>query len=154
MMVGCMTLVFVEVLSNCFWVIPNFGHETPYLHEAQKVDEMLRSDDLLIYEWDGVSILYVSLYGFGRPQLGLPGAAQERGAAVIDDLREMIRRAETRGGRVYFLGVMDHTEASWQPFLGARLGVPFHALDEFRDRCRPLATFQVKGKNVTLQLYK
>jgi len=153
-MVGCMTLVSVEVLSNCLWVIPNFGHETPYLHEAQKVDEVLRPDDLLIYEWDGVSIVYSSVYGFGRHQLCLPTAAHGRGAAVIDDLREMIRRAETRGGRVYFLGVMDLTEASWQPFLGARLHVPYHALDEFRDRCRPVATFQIKGNKVTLQLYK
>jgi len=42
--------------------------------------------------------------------------------------------------------------ASWRPFLGARLRVPYHALDEFRDRCRPVATFQVEGRNVTLQL--
>ncbi len=153
-MAGCMTMVFMEVLSNCLWVIPNFSQETPYLHEAQKVNEMLRPDDLLIDDWDRVSILYVTLYGFGRPQLCLPSAAYERGAAVIDDLREMIRRAETRGGRVYFLGVMDHTEASWQPFLGAHLHVPYHALDEFRDRCRPVATFQIKGTNVTLQLYR
>ena len=150
---GCMTLVFVEVLSNCLWVIPNFGRGTPYLHEARTVNEMLRPNDLLIYEWDGVSISYVALYGFvlhSVSRLRLTSG----GAAVIDDLWEMIRQAETRGGRVYFLEVMDHTEASWQPFLGTRLHVPYHALDEFRDRCRAVATFQVKGKNVTLHLYK
>ena len=86
-MVGCMTLVFVEVLSNCLWVIPNFGHETRYLHEARTVNKMLRPNDLLIYEWDGVSIIVLTVYGFGRHQFCLPTAAHERGAAVIDDIQ-------------------------------------------------------------------
>ena len=96
-MCGYIILVFVEVLSTFLWVIPTFGQETPYLHEARQVDEILRPGDLLVCDWDGVSILYGSLYGFGRPQLSLPTAAHSRGAAVIDDLRDMIRQADTRG---------------------------------------------------------
>jgi hypothetical protein len=150
--VGCMALVVLELVSNSCWVIPNLNRETPYLREARLVDEILRSNDLLISEWDGVSQLYGALYGFGRPQLCLPTAAHERGALVLDDLREMVRQAESRRARVFFLGVMDHTEASWKAFLGARLHVPYQALDEFRLRCRPVATFQVNGKDLTLQL--
>jgi hypothetical protein len=154
LMVGFMILVLVEVLSSCLWVIPNMSHEPPYLDEARKVEEIVRPDDLLIYEWDKVSSMHGGVYGYGRPQLCLPQAAYDRGAAVIDDIREMIRQAEARGGRVYFLGVMDLPEVTWNQFLGTRLHVPYHALDEFRDRCRPVASFLIKGENVTLQLYQ
>jgi hypothetical protein len=149
----CMTLILVEFLSNSCWVIPNLGSKTPYLDEARRVNGVLREDDLVVYGWDGISVVYSSLYGFGRPQICLPSAAHERGLGVIDDLRQRIGHADSQGHRVFFLGVLDVSEAAWQPFLGARLGVPFHAMDEFRRRCCPVVTFRVDGKTLTLNRY-
>jgi hypothetical protein len=150
--IGLMAMVIVEVASNGFWIIPSLGREMRYVREARQVEEILRPDDVLIHEWDGVSVLYTALYGPGRPQYCLPTFAQGRGAAVVDDLREVVRRADSQGVRVYFLGVMDVTEPSWQSFLGSRLHVPYHALDEFRERCRVVATFPLEGGVVTLRL--
>jgi hypothetical protein len=150
----CVGLLAVEIGLNGRWVIANAGQDTPYLREARQVGELLRPEDLLVYDWDRVSMLYSSLYGFGQPKLCLPTVATARGAAVIDDVREMVERAEGRGGRVYFLGVLDHTEESWQSFLGDRLGVPYHLLDEYRRRSRPVVTFRVEGRPVSLRVHE
>jgi hypothetical protein len=151
-MMGCMAAITLEVLISGLWVVANSGRETPYLQEARQVDAILQPDDLLIYEWHGVSVLYVALYGFGRPQVCFPTAAHRRGVALIDDIRELSRQAQDRGARVYFLGVMDHTEASWESFIGRRLHIPYHARDGFRERCHPMAAFPLKTRNVTLRI--
>ena len=117
-------LLALEMGSSWHWVIAHSGPETPYLQEARQVNEQLRPEDLLIYDWDPVSTLYSSLYGHGRPQLCVPTVALGRGAAVVDDIRRMIKQPEARRGRVYFLGVLDQSEEVWRRFLGDRLGVP------------------------------
>ena len=152
LLVACIGLLLVEVASNGWWTIPNAGAPTPYLREARQVSERLQPDDLLVHEWDKVSILYKALYGFGRPQFDLPTLAHARGAGVTDDLREMIRRTNAKGGRVYFLGILDLSQETWQPFLGDRLGVPYRALDEYRNHSTPEITFHVDGKPVSLRL--
>jgi hypothetical protein len=151
---ACAALVVVVVASNACWAVQQACTAPPYLQEARRIDAILRPDDSLVYGWDGVSMYYTSLYGCDRSAYCLPTAAHPRGAGVVDDLRAMIRETEARGGRVYFLGVLDLSEAAWQPFLGDRLGVPYHCLDEYRAHSRPVVTFPMGGWDITLRLYE
>jgi hypothetical protein len=147
-------LLLIEVTSNAIWAIPQARREPPCVMEAREVEALLRPDDLVVYEWDGVSILYAALSGPARPGLCLPTAAQEHGPAVTERLGDLVEQARARNAKVYFLGVLDVPEETWTPFLGDRLGVPYHALDEFRCRSRPVKTYQFKGQPLTLRVYE
>jgi hypothetical protein len=150
----CAALLAAEVAANCAWAVPEAGREAPYLRDAREVDAVLRPVDLLIYEWDGVSVCYSEFYGFGRPKCCFPTRAHEKGEAVLGELRQMIQEADARGGRAYFLGVLDLDEPGWHGFLGGSFGLPYDCLDEYRARCRPVATFRVQGRQVTLRVYE
>lgn len=147
-------LLVVEVVSNGVWALPEASRAAPYVNEAREVEGLLQPNDLVIFEWDGVSMLYAALSGPARPGVCLPTAAHEHGPAVVARIQEQVAQAKARNAKVYFIGILDASEASWQPFLGDRLGVPYRAFDEFRRHSRPVKTFLIKGKPLTVHVYE
>jgi hypothetical protein len=126
---------------------------TPCLGAARQLSELLRSSDLLVADWDPVSLLYSSFWGNGAKRLGVPASAGANGPKTIPLLGDEISRISSSGGPVYFLGVLDMPEANWMLFLGNRCHLPYHAMDSMRRCAKPATQLTCnKGDEVLWQL--
>ena len=110
----------------------------PCLGAARQLSETLRPTDLLVGEWDPVSLLYASFWGDGAKRFDLPGIAGENGPRTPTLLDDEILRVRNSGGRVYALGVVDMPEANWNLFLQSRCRLPYSSLAEIRRCAKPV----------------
>jgi hypothetical protein len=62
---------------------------------------------------------------------------------LVDRLAARVDATRARGGRVYFLGLLDVSPAEWSAFYGSRLKLPFEALASYRPLAVPAETFSV-----------
>lgn len=126
---------------------------TPCLGAARHLTGILQSSDLLVAEWDPVSLLYSSFWGNGAKRFDIPASATVNGPKTLRVLDDEIAKTRIFGGRVYFLGVLDMPEANWKLFLENRCHLPFHSLDGMRRCAKPVAKLQCdKGDEVLWQL--
>jgi len=151
------TAVLIVVLAtNLAWAVPAHRRETPFLAEARRVAELTTDRDLVVHDWDEISVLYTAVWGLSprRHQLDFPATAiQEREGVGAVLIREAAAARE-RGGRVYFLGVLDQTKASWDVLLGGRAGVPYASLDLYRQGSLAVASFPYRKAVVHLFLWQ
>ncbi len=81
------------------------GSQHPEMSEAQRLAQMIQSNDLVVGDWDGVSVAY-----------GYAWAADGQ-------------KAQQKGGRVFFLSILDVPRETWESFLGSRFrDVPLREL--------------------------
>lgn len=127
---------------------------TPCLLPARQLAGILRSSDLLVAEWDPVSLLYASFWANGAKRFDVPTSATGHGPETILLLGDEIARAMASGGRVYFLGVLDLSEATWKSFLENRCHLPYHSFDGLRRCARPVANLKCnQGEEVLWELF-
>jgi hypothetical protein len=119
---------------------------TPCVGAARGLAGTLRTSDLIVAEWDPVSLLYSAFWGNGAARFDVPTVAAARGPETLPLLYDEITRTSLSGGRVYFLGVLDMPEADWEPFLGSRCHLPYHALDGLRRCARPVAKIACEAR--------
>jgi hypothetical protein len=112
---------------------------TPCLNASRHLAGILRSSDLLVAEWDPVSLLYSSFWGNGAKRFDVPATATGNGPDTVILLNEEISRITGAGGKTYFLGVLDMPEANWKPYLERRCHLPYRSLDGLRRCARPVA---------------
>ena len=124
---------------------------TPYLVEAERLGALVRPNDLVIVEWDGISQIYEAFSGPFPKTIDFPSDACAHGAGAEASLAQQIRATASAGGRIFFVGVLDTPEAAWDPFLGARCGVPYHSFDQFRRCSEVVAEFPYRGSNVVMR---
>jgi hypothetical protein len=147
-------LVAIEVISNAFWAIPSHFRATAYLAEATRVSAIVRPEDTVITDWDGISILYGTFWGQApEPRvLTLQSIVDKDGEGTINALEKLALETSNHGGRLYFLGTLDLSEDAWNSFLGNRLGLPYHSIDPYRNQASVIARFpNGSGGEITLR---
>ena len=118
--------------------------------EAQQVEQIVKSEDLIVNDWDGVSVLYGNIWGKGYI-FNLPTTAEEHGSQALDRLAQAITEAKQRGGKIYFLGVLDYPEQYWNNHLGIR-GISYHSFDNYRKSAVPILSFKIDKEEISLRL--
>lgn len=142
--------VVLEISSNLFWLIPNHYQKNVALSCAEEVSKIVKSPpDLVIADWDHVSLLYGALWSYHI--YSFPSAAEQRGVAVLAEVEKLIEETKQRGGKVYFLGLLDETEYTWSVFIGAR-GVPYESFDKYRQQSKKLKHFKFSAFESSLRV--
>jgi hypothetical protein len=143
-----LTLVAVSNL-----VTAAYGHlsQTPYLQEAQQVHRIVHPGDLIVADWDAVSLLYGSFFSPGVNILSLPVVAGEDGVRTIKRVNNMVSATFRADAQVYFLGVLDTPEPVWTAFLGQRCGLPYDSFNDYRRCARAIEGFNYNGSQITLR---
>jgi hypothetical protein len=152
---GASAVVAVTV-TNLVSAVPAHRRETPFLVEARRVAELTTDRDLVVHDWDEISVLYTAVWGLSprRHQIDFPSTAIREGKNTGALLAREVAAARDRGGRVYFLGVLDQTRASWDVLLGGRAGVPYATLDLYRQGSRVIVSFPYREAVVNLSLWQ
>src|SRR6266566_1498784 len=148
---GVSIFLLAGVLSNLPWVLRSHRQEPIDMKEAQRVAGMIRTGDLVVGEWESVSALYGSIWGGDEQYFSFPTEAVLYGPDAISRLREVISQANARGGRIYFLTVLDLPKQTWNSFLGSRCGVPYSELDLYRAHSRVCATFRTRSGQTSFE---
>jgi hypothetical protein len=143
-------LVAAVAFSNLAWAIPNKFHETEFLDEVRQLDEIIQPNDLTISDWDEISVLH-NEFGRRGETIDLPSLAISRREFALQDIKQRIGAVAERGGQVYFLGVLDQTEQSWNEFLGEKVGLSYHAFDQYRHHCTVTARLPYRKSEITLR---
>jgi hypothetical protein len=138
--------------SNLVAAIEAHREPTPYLGEAERVAALTRPGDLVVHEWDAISVLFGTIWGWDqkRHRFDFPTYAVELGPRARQALDEAVAATLRRQGRVFFLGVVDQPPEQWRVFLGGRAGVQFSELAPYRRSLRRLATFRYRAGHVHL----
>jgi hypothetical protein len=152
---GAFALLALAAL-NLGWAIPAHRGTTPYLAAARRVAETAAERDLVVLDWDQVSVLYGTVWGWSprRHRLDFPSAALALRGGVRGELDRQVEAAWQRGGKVYFVGVLDQPRASWDVLLGDRAGVSYDVLAPYRDGARVVASFPYRNTAVHLFLWE
>lgn len=144
-------LVLVGVLTNLGLLRAQHLRVAPEIREAQRLAAMMRSNDLLVGEWDAVSVLYGYGWAADGQLFSFPSEASEFGPTTTSHLRDAILKTQSSGGRVFFLSLLDLPRDSWDPFLASRCGVPYSDLDLYRARSVTRATFATRSHEIALK---
>ncbi|MGH9714565.1 MAG: hypothetical protein ACRD5M_14820 [Candidatus Acidiferrales bacterium] len=143
-------VVLIGCLSNVTWAVYDHAHETQGMQEAQRVAGIVGKQDLVVGGWDNVSLLYSDIWRSQTQFIDFTSESVSYGKDVTARLNESVLKAEERGGRVYFLGVVDIPKKAWDSYLGIRCGVPFSELALYRANSSTVAKFESGSIDVTL----
>jgi len=122
----CLALEVVRSMPN---VVREHANPTPHLDDAAEVARMVGPEDRIVLDFDETSSLWDTIWGNGRMKLMLPSSNVAAATKWLDQAK-----AETRAGhgRLFFLGLLETTKDQWDPFMGARVKIPYEFLDEYR----------------------
>jgi hypothetical protein len=139
---------FLEAGTNLRWAIPAHINPTKGANEMASVAQIVKPQDFIVLNFDPISTLYLGFWASPQNTLLLPASTRAQALNWLADAETHTRES---GGAVYFLSVFDETEQSWAEFLGKRVGIPYHAFDDYRSRSRIVQSFQVDGHTITLR---
>jgi hypothetical protein len=125
-------LFLAGVLSNSVWAVQGHRNQTPGMQEAQMVAETVGKGDMVVGGWNNVSILYGDIWAGEGQYMDFTSEAVSYGRGATTHLREAVLKTQRKGGRVYFLGVVDVPKQDWDSYLGSKCGVPFSDMDFYR----------------------
>jgi hypothetical protein len=148
---GGLVLVAAEAVANFAWAVPAHLRPSPYLAPSEVVAGAVKPGDLVVLDWDPVSQMYAGLWGADRTIWSLPSEGVARGSASLAALDSAVADTRRHGHDTYFLGVLDHSRARWDAFLGRRLRLPFEALDGYRAAATVVARFGTAEQPLTLR---
>jgi hypothetical protein len=125
-------IIFAGLAFNVVAAARNHLQENSDVKETERLAAIIDERDLLIGDWDKVSVLYD--YGWSRDGhfISFPTEAVVFGPDSVSRLRNAVEKTQVSGGRIYFLGILDVPEPVWESFLGLRCGVPYSALNSYR----------------------
>jgi hypothetical protein len=146
-------LVLAGVLLNFGWLAAQHVREVPEVREAQRLAAMMRPSDLVVGDWDGVSVLYGYGWAVDGQLFPFPSEAVFYGSAATAHLREAVIKAQNAGGRVFFLSILDTPKDSWDSFLASRCGVPYSDLDLYRAHSTTRASFETRFHEIALKQF-
>jgi hypothetical protein len=140
------------VALNLGWAILAHRMETPYLAEAQKIAGIANERDLVVHDWDEISVLYGTVWGWSprRHRLDFPTTALTLRDGARGELDRQVEAAWQRGGKVYFVGILDQPRSSWDVLLGNRARLPYEILAPYRSDARIVASFPYRNTAVHL----
>jgi hypothetical protein len=140
--------IALEIAANLS--VAAWDHRTPTqgISEARIVADLVKPNDFIVLNFDGLSMLYLTLWGSADNSLLLPASTEE---LATERMTEAIRKAHETGGNIYFLSVFDISEPAWTAFLGNRVGIPYHSFDKFRTNSTLVRSFEFEGHTTTLR---
>jgi hypothetical protein len=144
----------VLALSGVFLNLRNVslrGSPHPEMSEAQRLAQMIQSNDLVVGDWDGVSVVYGFAWAADGQFFSFTSNAASFGTKATSNLRDEIFKTQQKGGRVFFLSILDVPRESWESFLGSKCGVPFSELDDYRQHSVVRAEFHTRFRDVPLR---
>lgn len=141
---------------NLARAVPAHLRPTPWLDEARQIAERTAPRDLVVHEWDSISVLYGTFWGWSpdRHRFDFPTTAVERGPGAREALDRAVLEAWQRGGRVWFIGVLDQPRDQWDVFLGNTVGVPYETLAPYRAGARPAGTLPYRKAPIQLFVWE
>lgn len=148
---GMTAALLVASIANFGWVLRSH-RENPYeFAEVQRLEARIASSDLVVGEWDPISLIYGTLWADENRFISFPTEALMHGSSAVTQLQEMISETHRRGGKVYFLTLLDLSEPSWDGFLGRRCGIPYSSMNPYREHSTVRETFRTHAGEVTLR---
>jgi hypothetical protein len=137
-------LFLVGVSCNLAWALRNRSHDPFEFEEARKVTAYVGDKDLVILDRgaDSVSVMYAYLWADDNQLLPVMEEATVKRRAMLREVEESIRRTKERGGKVFFLSVLDFPKPTWDAFLYKRCDVPYESFDKYRAASHVVARFQ------------
>jgi len=146
--VALAAFVVLEVAANLSWLVRDHTHETEGLKQASIVARDVGPKDAVVVDFDPISSLYVTIWGGDRNAIVLPAMFPQEASRWMTEAA-----AKTRAdrGNLYFLGILDQSESTWDAFLGNRMGIPYHSLDRYRQNAKIIETFSYRKSTITLR---
>jgi hypothetical protein len=146
-------LLTAVLASNLVWAVADHRRATPSLREAEQVARQVAPQDLVVHDWDQISVLYATIWGRapGWHTFDFPTRSVRSGPQVLEELHDEMRRTRARGGRIWFLGILDQPPGPWREFLGKKANVPFEALQTYRKDARIVARLPSGDAAITLR---
>ncbi len=145
-------VLLVGIFFNFLPIIS--GHRTDvsaYFRDAQDVSEKVGREDLVVSDWGPVSILYGDVWAPQNRIFDFITEAVYYGKRSTERLSEEVLQTQRRGGRVYFLGLLDQSEPQWNSFIGARCGVPMSDIEPYRKYSHTVAIYQNGPSSISLR---
>ena len=143
-------VILLLVAANLVWTIRLHRTTTPGLAEAKSLADIVAPQDIVVGGWDNVSVLYAEIWASDSQFVDFMDDAIAYGADETRRLQEAILSTQRKGGRVYFLDLVDIPEQDWNAYLGSRCGVPFTDFDEYREQSHLRTKFQVGASEISL----
>jgi len=137
--------VLAEIARNVPVMVRDHINATPHLEDAAEVAGMIGPDDWVVLDFDDVSTLWQSIWGYNAKSLLLPASTLTSASQWLDRAKASCRE---RRGRILFIGVLQQSRATWDAFLGSRVGIPFEFLDDYRKRATLLKRLNKSGSPV------
>jgi hypothetical protein len=134
------TTIVLTVLPNFFWGYFRNPKEYRFVQPALELIETLKPNDILVIDWNPISLMAVSL-GVKNEVFFIISYAHSNPANVVEKLNIFFKKAEKNGGKLVFFGILNQPRETWDPFLGKRCGLPYEALDSFRKSSKCIGVF-------------
>lgn len=146
-------LLLAGVLCNLLWAVPAHARRVTEFDEPRRLAGMIGHDDLVVGGWESVAGIYGAVWAREGQMISFPYEAVLYGRDAMPRLREAISRTREKGGRVYFLDVLDVTEPAWNSFLGQKCGVPYSEMAFYRAHSTLSAKFDTRDGPVFLRQF-
>jgi len=127
--------LLAEIARSAPFLVRTHVEPTPHLAEAAALSKIVMPEDWVVLDFDDVSTLWQTIWGEHANCLLFP-------ASNVTSAGEWLERAKAASraghGRLLFVEILQKSRAEWDPFLGARVKIPFDFLSEYRKRAMPL----------------
>jgi hypothetical protein len=140
--------LLVEMTTNLVWLVRDHTHDTEGLKEAAAVARHVGPKDAIVIDFDPISSLYFALWGTRENVIVLPAATAEYASQWM--AQAAIKTRENQGN-VYFLGILDQSEPTWDAFLGNRVGIRYHDFDRYRQNAQIVEIVSDGKSRITLR---
>jgi hypothetical protein len=149
---ACLAACLVaETARNVPAMIRDHTKPTPCLADARAVAEIVAQDDWVMLDFDNVSTLWTTIYGEKIKSLTLPASTAVEATEWLEKAKAATR---TPGhGRLFFVGVLQASRAQWDPFLGARVKIPYELMDEYRKESTLVRRMSTTDPPIELRQY-
>jgi len=146
------SFLLAGVFTNFLWAIPSHRVRGIYgMAQARQLASIVHKNDLMVGEWSPVPIIYQQLYAANGQYIDFTGQAAQKGEDAVRDLNQAICRTQQNDGHVYFVGLLDHSKAEWDGFLGSRCGVPYSAMNEYRSNSAVVAVLGAGADKIVVR---
>lgn len=141
-------LTIVEAAVNIPNAIRDHVQETAHLNEAEEVAALVGPRDSILVDFDSVSMLWLSIWGYGRHALVLPGASR---SDAVEWLSKAEADATASGGALFFVSVLDHDRRAWDDFLGRATGISYAEFECYRKEAVILRRYPYFKSSITVR---
>jgi hypothetical protein len=144
---GLVAVLIVEAAVNIPRTIQDHVHPTADLEEARDFAGMVKPGDSVVVDFDDVSMLWTTIWGYDVNDIVLP-------ATLKPDAADWLVKAEKKGagnGSLFFVGVLDEDRRQWDAFLGRATGISYAEFDCYRQKAAIVRTYPLPTGQVTVR---